>query len=113
MLRFLLFITGGLAALLSSAYSQNYIWPINTGRYLTSTFGEYRPGHFHSGIDIKTNYRCGYPVYATADGYIWRVLTSPYGYGKAVYLKLDDGNLAVYGHLDRFGRQESPRPGIT
>jgi len=108
MLRFLLFITGGLAALLSSAYSQNYIWPINTGRYLTSTFGEYRPGHFHSGIDIKTNYRCGYPVYATADGYIWRVLTSPYGYGKAVYLKLDDGNLAVYGHLDRFGDRIVP-----
>ncbi len=90
-----LIITGPLIA-------QNYIWPTNTGHYLSSSFGEYRPGHFHSGIDIKTNYRTGYPVFAVANGYIWRVRTSSSGYGKAVYLKLDDGNLAVYGHLDEF-----------
>ncbi|MFH2025415.1 MAG: peptidoglycan DD-metalloendopeptidase family protein [bacterium] len=83
-------------------FAQNYIWPTNTGRYLSSSFGEYRSGHFHSGIDIKTNYRTGYPVFAIANGYIWRIRTSSSGYGKAVYLKLDDGNLAVYGHLDEF-----------
>ena len=85
-------------------FAQNYIWPSNTGRYLSSSFGEYRSGHFHSGIDIKTNYRTGYPVFAVANGYVWRVRTSPFGYGKAVYLKLDDGNLAVYGHLDEFNQ---------
>ena len=82
--------------------AQNYIWPTNTGHYLSSSFGEYRDGHFHSGIDIKTNYRTGYPVFAVANGYVWRVRTSPFGYGKAIYIKLDDGNLAVYGHLDEF-----------
>jgi len=85
-------------------FAQDYIWPSNTGRYLSSSFGEYRSGHFHSGIDIKTNYRTGYPVFAVANGYVWRVRTSPFGYGKAVYLKLDDGNLAVYGHLDEFNQ---------
>ncbi|MGC9362962.1 MAG: peptidoglycan DD-metalloendopeptidase family protein [Fidelibacterota bacterium] len=83
-------------------FAQNYLWPTNSGRYLSSSFGEYRDGHFHSGIDIKTNYRTGYPVFAVADGYVWRVRTSPFGYGKAVYVKHDDGNLSVYGHLDEF-----------
>ena len=82
--------------------AQNYIWPTNTGHYLSSSFGEYRSGHFHSGIDIKTNYRTGYPVFAVANGYVWRIRTSSTGYGKAIYLMLDDSNLAVYGHLDEF-----------
>lgn len=84
---------------------KNYLWPIKTGNYLSSTFGEYREGHFHSGIDIKTNYRTGYPVYAIEDGYVWRVRTSPFGYGKAVYIKMNDGNIAVYGHLDEFSNK--------
>jgi hypothetical protein len=84
------------------SFGRGYLWPINSSRYLSSTFGEFRPGHFHSGIDVKTNYRTGYPVFAVENGYIWRIRTSPFGYGKAIYLKLDDGNLAVYGHLDEF-----------
>ena len=84
--------------------AQNYVWPTAAGRQLSSTFGEYRPEHFHAGIDIKTNYTTGYPVFAIDNGYIWRVRTSPFGYGKAIYLKLDDGNMAVYGHLDTFIR---------
>ncbi|HDP67778.1 MAG TPA: M23 family metallopeptidase [Candidatus Marinimicrobia bacterium] len=82
--------------------AQNYLWPTNASRQLSSSFGEYRSGHFHSGIDIKTNYHAGYPVFAVADGYVWRVRTSPFGYGKAIYIKHDDGNLSVYGHLDEF-----------
>ncbi len=84
------------------SFGQGYLWPINSSHHLSSTFGEFRPGHFHSGIDIKTNYRTGYPVLAVENGYIWRIRTSPFGYGKAIYLNLDDGNLAVYGHLDEF-----------
>lgn len=88
--------------------AQNYLWPTNAGRSLSSTFGEYRSGHFHSGIDIKTNYKTGFPVYAISDGYVWRVRTSPFGYGKAVYIKLKDGNFAVYGHLDEFAERILP-----
>jgi hypothetical protein len=84
---------------------QNYLWPTNSSKYLSSTFGEYRAGHFHSGIDIKTDSRVGFPVFAIGNGYIWRIRTSPFGYGRAVYLKLDDGNLAVYGHLDGFNKR--------
>ncbi len=85
--------------------AQDYLWPTNASRLLSATFGEYREGHFHSGIDIKCNLKNGYPVFAIEDGYIYRLYTSPFGYGKAVYLQLSDGNLAVYGHLDQF----SPR----
>ena len=82
--------------------AQNYIWPTSVGKYLSSTFGEFRNGHFHSGIDIKTNNKTGYPVYSIDDGYVWRIRTSPFGYGKAVYIRLRDGNIAVYGHLEEF-----------
>jgi len=91
-----------LALVFASLAAQDYMWPTNASHLLSATFGEYRKGHFHSGIDIKCNLKDGYPVFAIADGYIQRLYTSPFGYGKAVYLKLTDGNLAVYGHLDQF-----------
>lgn len=103
------FITSVVILFQQSLMAQNYIWPTNAGHYLSSSFGEYRDGHFHSGIDIKTNYRTGYPVFAIADGYVWRIRSSPFGYGKAIYLKLDDGNYAVYGHLDDFARTLNAR----
>ncbi|MCD6118151.1 M23 family metallopeptidase [bacterium] len=78
------------------------MWPTNASHILTSTFGEYRPGHFHSGIDIKTWGREGYPVYAVSSGYIARIAISPHGYGKVLYLKLDNGMTAVFAHLSRF-----------
>ncbi len=98
------FITIFLLISIYTLSAQNYIWPTSAGRQLSSTFGEYRPGHFHAGIDIKTNYTVGYPVFAIGDGYIWRVRTSPFGYGKAIYIKMKDGKMAVYGHLDEFIR---------
>ncbi|MBU0519826.1 M23 family peptidase, partial [bacterium] len=60
-------------------------------RSLSSTFGETRDGHYHFGIDIKTNGTEGHSCYAVADGDIVRVRVSPYGYGKALYLQLADG----------------------
>jgi len=80
----------------------HYIWPLR-GRYaLTSTFAEYRPGHFHAGIDISTGGRTGLPVRAAAAGHISRVRVSPFGYGKALYIKHLDGTCAVYAHLREF-----------
>lgn len=86
----------------SNGLSQDYLWPTDASHYLTSSFAEYRPGHFHAGIDIKTWGRVGYKVFAIRDGYIWRIAVSPYGYGKVLYQKLDTGEIAVYAHLDRF-----------
>ena len=82
--------------------AQKYLWPTDASRFINSTFGEFRPGHFHSGIDIKTWEKEGYRVFAVRDGFVYRVRVSPFGYGKALYLKLDTGEFAVYGHLQRF-----------
>jgi hypothetical protein len=69
---------------------------------MSSSFCEFRDGHYHSAIDIKTWLREGYPVYAVEDGFIERIRVSPFGYGKVLYLRLKDGNSAVYAHLQRF-----------
>jgi len=91
--------------LISAGKSQDYLWPTNASNYLTSSFAEYRPGHFHAGIDIKTWGKIGYEVYAIRDGYINRIRTSPFGYGKVIYQKLDTGETAVYAHLSRFNEE--------
>jgi len=73
-----------------------------------------RPGHFHGGIDIKTDGGEGKPLVAVADGYVSRVSVSPSGYGRAIYLTLGNGTTAVYGHLQRFrGDIEKTRPRRT
>ena len=36
------------------------------------------------------------------DGYISRMVSNFSGYGKALYLTLNDGNVAVYAHLEEF-----------
>ncbi len=82
--------------------SETYHWPLGAKRGISATFGEFREGHFHAGVDLKTWGREGYPVYAVAKGWIWRLKTSPWGYGKAVYIKLADGKYTVYGHLSDY-----------
>ncbi|MBC5836105.1 M23 family metallopeptidase [Flavobacterium sp. F372] len=72
--------------------------PIN----LSGTFGELRPNHFHSGLDIRTNNVEGLPVYAAADGIIIRIKVSAFGYGKALYVAHPNGYTTVYGHLQKF-----------
>lgn len=67
-----------------------------------ANFGEMRPGHFHAGIDIKTDGTEGKPLVAAADGYVSRVTVTAGGYGRALYLTLRNGTTAVYGHLQRF-----------
>ena len=80
-----------------------YSFPINPGQqsFLAGTMGELRSSHFHAGIDVKTGGRTGLPVRATADGYIWRVKISPYGYGKALYMRHPNGTTSVYAHLNK------------
>jgi hypothetical protein len=87
---------------MAPSLGQAYHWPLDAPRALTSTFAEHRSGHFHSGIDLKTWGQVGHEVYAVGGGYVWRVRTSPWGYGKALYLRLEDGKTAVYGHLSDF-----------
>jgi murein DD-endopeptidase MepM/ murein hydrolase activator NlpD len=69
---------------------------------LAGSFGELRANHFHSGIDFKTNQQSGYPVYATADGYISRLRVQNSGFGLALYINHPNGFTSVYAHLSRF-----------
>ena len=85
--------------------SQNYLWPTNASKYLSSSFCEFRDDHYHSAIDIKTWNTEGYPCYAVEEGFVKRIRVSPHGYGKVLYLKLKDGNTAVYAHLQKFTKQ--------
>ena len=91
-----------LPLVLMHSAAEPYQWPLDLPRELTSSFGEYRSGRFHAGIDLRTEGVVGKPVYAAADGYVSRVRCSPWGYGKAIYLQFADGTTAVYGHLDDY-----------
>ena len=69
---------------------------------LTTVFGEERSRRFHAGIDVRTYGQIGDSLFAVYDGYVSRIKISPDGYGKTLYLKLNDGNTAVYAHIDKF-----------
>ena len=43
-------------------------WSIDVDPELTSSFGEFRLGHFHAGIDLSTFGRQGAPVFAVDEG---------------------------------------------
>lgn len=77
--------------------------PLDIPLLLSGNFGELRRNHFHSGLDFKTQGRVGLAVYAAADGYVSRVLVSPWGFGRAVYITHPQlGLTTVYGHLNSF-----------
>src|SRR6185369_12498166 len=73
-------------------------WPIDRTPAIVSTFGEYRYDHLHAGIDISTGGSIGVPVHAVAAGAIYRLKVEWRGYGRALYLKHDRGDVSVYGH---------------
>ena len=105
MRRFLILILFNLIHFISG--SQDLLFPINPGsqNYLSGNLGELRSDHFHMGLDIKTYGRINVPVYASDDGYIERVRVSGTGYGKALYLKHNNGFKSVYAHLNRFNKE--------
>ncbi len=80
-----------------------FMFPIKPGQvnYLTGSMGELRSNHFHAGIDIKTDFKIGLPVYCSADGYVSRIKISSYGYGKVLYITHPNGLTTVYAHLDK------------
>ncbi|MBQ0016473.1 MAG: M23 family metallopeptidase [Bacteroidales bacterium] len=90
-------------------FSSPFIAPMNIPLSFSGAFGEIRPNHFHSGIDIRTDGEIGIPVMAAADGYVSRIKISPWGGGNVIYI--DHPNCkdlfghtlrTVYMHLDHF-----------
>ena len=87
---------------LDNIYTQHYIWPTEASKTVTGVFGDYRPRRYHAGIDIRTYGVNGKKIYAIDAGYIERVRTSSSGYGKAIYIRLKNGDQALYAHLSDF-----------
>ena len=84
-------------------YPQNYFRnPLNIPILLAGNFGECRPNHFHSGIDIKTEGKENLPVFAAADGYISRIKMEKGGFGHALYITHPNGFTTLYAHLNDF-----------
>lgn len=99
----LLLLAAGCTAARAHGDSTQYLFPVRqvAGLY-SANFGELRPGHFHGGVDIKTDGAVGKELVAVADGYVSRLSVAPGGYGRALYITLRNGHTAVYGHILRF-----------
>jgi len=76
--------------------------PLKIPLYLSGNFGEIRPDHPHSGIDIKTQGVSGQKVYAAAEGYISRIKVQAGGYGYSLYIDHPNGYTTQYGHLSAY-----------
>lgn len=86
-----------------SVYSQdNFISPLKIALSLSANFGELRADHYHSGIDIRTQGVTGKEVVAADKGFVYLILVSPVGFGKAIFVRHPSGYSTVYGHLDSY-----------
>jgi murein DD-endopeptidase MepM/ murein hydrolase activator NlpD len=72
-----------------------FVMPINGAR-LTSCFCA-RWGTFHWGIDLAAPMRT--PEYSAGDGVVLRAGAAS-GFGLAVYILHENGDVTVYGHMD-------------
>jgi hypothetical protein len=87
------------------SYPQGYYqFPIRPGQVnsLAGGLGDLRTNHFHAGLDIRTEQREGLPVYAAAEGYVYKVAVQRSGYGNVIFLRHPNGQTTVYGHLLKF-----------
>jgi murein DD-endopeptidase MepM/ murein hydrolase activator NlpD len=75
--------------------SGDYFWPVEGG-YISAYQGDNRG---HKGIDIAAPY--GTNIYAAESGTIQRIGNKGDGYGIAIFIKHDNGNITVYGHMSR------------
>ena len=99
---------------ISVSYSQDSVYrnselnlkdhpPLKIPLRYSGTYGELRPNHFHAGVDLKTQGREGFPVYAVEDGFLSRIKVDIGSYGKVIYLDHPESNkTTVYAHLNRF-----------
>ncbi|RBY97097.1 M23 family peptidase [Blastococcus sp. TF02-8] len=88
----------------SSSGGGGSIGPVSDGHAkpasgrVSSCFG-WRWGALHGGVDIAAP--IGTPIYAASSGVVRRA-GSATGFGLAVYIEGDDGEVTVYGHVNRY-----------
>jgi Peptidase family M23 len=84
-------------------YPQGYFAnPLGIPMSLTANFGELRPGHWHMGLDLRTEQKENLPVYAAADGYIAHIGVRPLSFGKFMIINHPNGYSTLYAHLNEF-----------
>jgi len=102
----------GLIAVPGRADAPAWPWPVSTDPpAITGTFMESRETRFHTGLDIRTAGRTGWPVTSPVDGHLRRLRCSARGYGLALYIEGEDGQTVVFAHLDRFFAPAADRLG--
>jgi murein DD-endopeptidase MepM/ murein hydrolase activator NlpD len=84
------------AAAAAEAARPKAVLPVDGGR-LTSTFGT-RWGTLHAGIDLAAPMRT--PEKAAMDGIVLEAGPAS-GFGLAVYIQHQNGDVTVYGHMDQ------------
>lgn len=76
--------------------------PMDIPVSLAGNFGECRPNHFHSGIDLRTQSKENIPVRSIDYGFVSRVKIEAGGFGNAIYITHPNGITSVYAHLNLF-----------
>ena len=98
---FFFFLLQGAAK--AQSYPKNYFrHPLNIPMQLVANFGEIRANHWHMGLDIRTMQRENLPVYASAEGYVSRIVVEPGGFGQAIYIAHPNGYTTLYAHMNAF-----------
>ena len=73
-----------------------FVLPIDGARFTSGFAGRW--GTFHYGIDLAAPMRT--PEYAAGDGVVLRAGPAS-GFGLAVYILHENGDVTVYGHMDK------------
>ncbi len=91
-----------LSLIASASIAQKYPYPMDYEIRISASFAEMRDNHFHMGLDMATMGREGIPVHSVDDGYVSRIVVSPYGYGRCILVNHPDGHTTLYGHLSGY-----------
>ena len=93
----------GRSQTVSYKYPQGYFAnPLEIPMSLSANFGELRTNHWHMGLDLRTDQKENYPVFASADGYIAHIGIRPSSFGKFIIINHPNGYSTLYAHLNEF-----------
>ena len=76
--------------------ASGWVWPLGKGEKWVLT--SHNDGDHH-GIDIATYMKQGAPIYCATGGTVIASGDSGIGYGNWVKVRLDNGLIAIYGHM--------------
>ncbi|HPG10238.1 MAG TPA: M23 family metallopeptidase [Chitinophagaceae bacterium] len=103
LLIFLTFFSLDLQSQTTKEYPRNFFRnPLAIPMQLSANFGELRSNHWHMGLDIRTNAKENYRVYAAADGYVAHIGVRPNSFGSFIIINHANGLSTLYGHLNEF-----------